>query len=97
MFEVGRTCRCRPEGGGVKRAASGRDQHDDDQPACDFEAPVGDILVRDAVTREMERWPKQSSRHRRATRSAHGRTGRGVQRDDHFDSLADGGIKPRPV
>ena len=53
------------------------------ETAADLEATRADVLVRQAIAREMEDWPQEERRESRPARHA-GRGARGhVERDDH--------------
>ena len=67
----------------IERASPRGEEEDARETAADLEATRADVLVRQAIAREVEDWPQEERRESRPTRRA-GRGARGhVERDDH--------------
>jgi hypothetical protein len=71
------------EHGRVEEATAGCEDAERDEPAADLEAPVGYVLVRDAVAGEVERRADQERERARADERADCSARRDVERDDH--------------
>jgi hypothetical protein len=83
VLEVGHR-RCGPaEHGGIERAARCGEQSERDEAAADLEASVGNVLVRDAITGDMERGAEEQCEPPRADDGSHRRARGDVQRNDH--------------
>ena len=83
VLEIGHRRRGAAEHRGVERAAPSREQAEHDEAAADLEAPIGDVLVRHAIARDVQRRAEQKSESPRADECAERTAGRDVQRDDH--------------
>jgi hypothetical protein len=82
MLEIGRAGRGRAERGRVERPASQPEQTKREQPAADLEAPRRDVLVRYAVTREVQRRTECQGREPRVRQRAQRSPRRNMKRDD---------------
>jgi hypothetical protein len=83
VLEIGCRGRGGPERGGIERPSAESEHGQTEQAASDFEATIGDVLVRHSIAREMQ-W--RTERERRASRAGQ-RTqrpaGRDMKGDDH--------------
>ena len=88
VLEIGHRSGCTAHHGGIERAAPRCEQRKRDETAADLEAPVGDVLVRHAIAREVQRRAEQQRERPRANDSSQRRARRHVQRDDHTPIIA---------
>jgi hypothetical protein len=58
VLEVGHRRRCGAEHGGIEWAAPRGEKRKGKEPAADFEAPVGNVLVRHAIAGDVQRRPE---------------------------------------
>src|SRR2546422_912036 len=65
MFDVWETSRDRPHSGRITRAAPCSKKTYEQQTAADLEPPVMDVLMRDAITREVRREPYERNERER--------------------------------
>jgi hypothetical protein len=83
VLEIGHGGGGSAEHRGVEDATPGGEQAERDETAADLEAPVGNVLVRDAVCGDVQGGAEQQ-RERPGTNERADRTaGRDMQRDDH--------------
>jgi len=83
VLEVGQRRRGAAEHCRIEGATPRREQPERDEAAADLEAPVGNILVRDAITCHVEGWAQEHREPTRADDGSHRRAGGDVQRNDH--------------
>jgi len=67
----------------IERASPRGEEDDASDTAADLEATRGDVLVGQAIAREMEDWPQDKRCESRPARSAGGGARGHVERDDH--------------
>ena len=67
----------------IERASPPGEEQEARETADDLEATRADVLVRQAIAREMEDWPQEERRESRAARGAGRGARRHVERDDH--------------
>jgi hypothetical protein len=67
----------------IERASPGGEEQDAGETTADLEATRVDVLVRQAIAREMEEWPQEERRESRPARGAGRGAGGHVERDDH--------------
>jgi len=76
------------EHGGVEEPAPRREQAERHETAADLEAPVGDVLVRHLVARDVQGRTKHDGKRPRADERTQSGAGCDVQRDDHIPMIA---------
>src|SRR5947209_909955 len=94
MFDVWETSRDRPHSGRITRAAPCSKKTYEQQTAADLEPPVMDVLMRDAITREVRRQTECRRSSAGTDRGSDRRPGSRVQRHDHPQVVADSGSGP---
>ena len=83
MFEVGGGTRGGAKRGRIERASPRGEEQDASDAASYIEATRAEVLVRQAVAREVEDRPQQERRKSRPARRAGGGARSHVERDDH--------------
>ena len=72
----------------VERTSPRSEQPEHDKAAADLEAPVGNVLVRQAIAGDVERRTEQECERSRADEGSQRRARGDVQRDDHSPIIA---------
>jgi hypothetical protein len=90
VLEVGHRRCCSAEHGGIEESAPSGEQSEGDEAAADLEAPIGNVLVRDAITGDVQRGAQEQREPPRADNGSHRRARGYVQRDDHTQIIASG-------
>jgi hypothetical protein len=88
VLEVRHRSRGSAEHGGVERPAPRGEQAERDKTTTDLEAPVGNVLVWNAIARDVERGAEEQRERPRADEGSHRRTRGYVERDDHAPIIA---------
>ncbi len=88
VLEVGHRRCCSAEHGGIEGPAPSGEQSEGDEAAADLEAPIGNVLVRDAITGDVQRGAEEQRERARADDGSHCRARGHVQRDDHTRIIA---------
>jgi hypothetical protein len=88
VLEVGHRGRRPAEHGRVERATPRGEQREGDEPAADLEAAIRDVVMRYAVTRDMQRRAQEQGKRPRPDERTDGTAGGHVQRDDQAPIIA---------
>jgi hypothetical protein len=88
VLEVGHRGGSTAENRGIEQAAPSGEQAEREDAATDLEAPVGDVLVRHAIARDVQRRTEQKRERARTHNGSHRRPRRDMQRDDHRPIIA---------
>jgi hypothetical protein len=88
VLEVRRRSGERAADGRIERSAHCGEEHHFGDARADLEAAVGDVLVRDPITCQVEQQPERQRAESRANQCATGRTGGDVEGNDQAATLA---------
>jgi hypothetical protein len=83
VLEIGSGTRCGTDGRRIERASPCGEEDYARETAANLDATRTDVLVRQAIAREMKDWPEEERREARPARGTGRGAGSHVERDDH--------------
>ena len=88
MFQVRSGSRCATQHSRIEQAATRGQQREHRETASDLEAEVVDVVVRNAITGEVDERTEKKGDRPRAGEGAGRSAGRDMERDDHVPIIA---------